>query len=642
MDVMKPIYSDDAPIGDDWLYEIKYDGYRAILTISEDGRISLKSRNNRELTEKFPEVVEDCANLLSRLENYLPLTLDGELVILNNRYQGNFSEIQKRGKLRNQDKIRRFAKRRPAHFLLFDVLEVNGKNYTGEKLSMRKHVLTDVFRQKSNRKTWSREISGKATEDSVRSLDRFEAQLEEKIWPVDVFATWEEAEKIVFRYKGEGVVAKRKSSTYHPGKKHRDWFKVKNWRRINGLLTAFDAENDYFDVAVFDGEHGEALNSEKLRSLGKCKHGLTGESFVTLKRFFMENGKKQGNRYSVPPAISAAIHTLDLYEGELREPQFAAILPGIKPESCTVQQLKLDLAMLPDVVDLTNMEKLLWKDPPFSKGDLLVYVRDIAPYMLPFLESRLLTVIRAPDGVDQEQFFQKHLPAYAPEFVTAVKGEDEVFCSCDNLESLVWFANHGAVEYHIPFQRAGSVMPLEIVFDLDPPDREHFHLAVKAAQLVKVLLDELSLVSFVKTSGNKGLQIHIPILEGSMTYEETAVFTQAIAFTIENSCPDLFTTERMKDKRGGKLYIDYVQHGRDKTIIAPYSPRKTSEGTVATPLFWDEVTEDLNPVQFTIGNVLERVKANSCPFAGFGTARHKQNMNKILNLVRSGTKRVSP
>jgi len=90
MDVMKPIYSDDAPIGDDWLYEIKYDGYRAILTISEDGRISLKSRNNRELTEKFPEVVEDCANLLSRLENYLPLTLDGELVILNNRYQGNF------------------------------------------------------------------------------------------------------------------------------------------------------------------------------------------------------------------------------------------------------------------------------------------------------------------------------------------------------------------------------------------------------------------------------------------------------------------------------------------------------------------------------------------------------------------------
>ena len=327
---------------------------------------------------------------------------------------------------------------------------------------------------------------------------------------------------------------------------------------------------------------------------------------------------------------------MDLYEDELREPEFAAVIPGMKPEECTLEKLRLDLAMLPPAVELTNTEKLLWKKANFTKGDSLEYIREISPYMLPFLKNRLLTVIRAPDGVDKEQFFQKHLPGYAPDYVTAIKMDDEIFCSCDNLESLVWFANHGAVEYHVPFQRAGSVMPLEIVFDLDPPDRDHFHLAVHAAKLVKVMLDELSLTSFVKTSGNKGLQIHIPIREGSMTYEETAIFTQAIAFTIEKTYPDLFTTERMKAKRRGRLYIDYVQHGKDKTIIAPYSPRKTEEGTVATPLYWEEVSETLDPLQFTIKNVGQRVKTIGCPFRGYFSAGEKQQMKKMLQLVRSG------
>ncbi len=307
----------------------------------------------------------------------------------------------------------------------------------------------------------------------------------------------------------------------------------------------------------------------------------------------------------------------------------------MKMEECTIEKLKLDLAMLPEEVELTNTDKLLWNQPGFSKGNLLTYIREISPYMLPFIRDRLLTVIRAPDGVEAEQFFQKHLPSYAPDFVTAVPQQGETFCSCDNLESLVWFANHGAVEYHVPFQRSGSVMPLEIVFDLDPPDREHFQLSVQAAQLVKVLLDELSLQSFVKTSGNKGLQIHIPIREGSMTYEETAIFTQAIAFTIEKSYPDKFTTERMKNKRNGRLYIDYVQHGKDKTIIAPYSPRKTMEGTVATPLFWEEVDSDLDPTIFTIDTVVERVKQYGCPFGEFEKARVKQNMKNLLNMVRN-------
>lgn len=601
MRIMKPIRQDSLPDGAGWLYEIKYDGFRACLTASSSGDITLTSKNAQDLSEKFPEVVEGLHRLLPDVEKYLPFALDGELVVLNHAYQANFAEIQKRGRMRNEVRIREQAARRPASYIAFDVIKANGKDYREKPLTMRKQILDELL-------------------GSV---------LAKELQPIEVL-TKAEAERLVFSSKGEGIVAKRKNSRYQEGKQHQDWLKIKNWRRIHGFLTTYTLENGYFDVAVFD-EAGEVKN------IGKCKHGLKKDAFEALKNFFMTNGEKNGNRYTLPPAICAAIHTLDLYDGELREPEFAAIIPEMKPVACTMRQLELDQAMLPESVELTNTDKFLWKRPAFTKGNLLAYMREIAPFMLPFLKDRLLTVIRAPDGVHAEQFFQKHRPDYAPEFVTAVPlAEDEVFTSCDRLEALIWFANHGAVEYHVPFQRAGSLIPQEIVFDLDPPERDAFPLAVKAAQLIKLLLDELRITAFVKTSGNKGLQIHIPIPEGSMTYEETAVFTQAIAFTAERQFPELFTTERMKKNRGGKLYIDYVQHGKDKTIIAPYSPRKTTEGTVATPIFWNELSDELNPLLFTIATVPARVKEKGCPFATYNEARSSQPMKKLLELVRSG------
>src|SRR5699024_5633455 len=178
-----------------------------------------------------------------------------------------------------------------------------------------------------------------------------------------------------------------------------------------------------------------------------------------------------------------------------------------------------------------------------------------------------------------------------------------------------------------------SEHPNEIVFDLDPPGRAEFDLSIQAALIIKPLLDELDLISFVKTFGNKGLQIHILIQVGSMTYDETALFTQAIAWTVENAYPQLFTTERLKRNRHGRLYIDYVQHGKDKTLIAPYSPRKTADATVATPLFWHEVKEGLTPDMFTIENVVERIQILGCPFWGYDAARKEQRVDKVLGMM---------
>ncbi len=598
MNVMKPIASDVIPNGDDWLYEVKYDGFRCVLYWGK-GSIKLTSRKNKDLTANFPEIIEYCHEKQSLVTDFLPLKLDGELVVLNNPYQANFSWIQKRGRLKSKDSIQKAMEKRPASLMAFDILQYKGEELNHKSFHYRKRLLDEIFM--------------KVADSKIRLVEAYKNSTD--LW------------KIIYNHKGEGMIAKKKTSIYSYGKKHRDWYKIKNWRTIQGILTHMDTDNGYFIVGVYNGE--------EIKTIGKCKRGLDEDSLNTLKQIFLTKGEKRGNIYTLPPAICASINTLDLYEDELREPSFKQLLPSAKPDECTIEQLNLDMAMIPPKIDLTNTNKVFWPDKGLTKGDLLTYIREVSPYMLPFLKRKALTVIRAPDGVEKESFFQKNLPSYAPSFIESVQVDGDQLIVCDDLDTLVRFANHGAIEYHIPFQTIDSEHPNEIVFDLDPPDRDRFDLSVRAALIIKPLLDQLDLISFVKTSGNKGLQIHIPIPTGSMTYGETALFTQAIAWTVENAYPDLFTTERLKKNRQGRLYIDYVQHGKDKTLIAPYSPRKIADATVATPLYWEEVKEGLIPDQFTITNVnvVERIQLLGCPFAGYFDIR--QNLDKVLKMINS-------
>ncbi|WP_309228357.1 DNA ligase D [Virgibacillus saliphilus] len=601
--MMKPIVSAEKPIGNEWLYEVKYDGFRCVLhwNLPETGNrnIYLTSKNNTDLTANFPEIVAFCQEHEALVKPFLPLQLDGELVVLNHAFQADFSSIQKRGRLKNNSSIQRAAASRPASLLVFDLVQYRGTDCTKKSIQHRKALLADIYA-----------VMGRNNRvDFIQTYDN-----------PDELGT------IIFDYKAEGMIAKRKNSVYHSGKDHNDWFKIKNWRKVFGFLTHYNPENDYFTVSIYD--------NDVERQIGKCKHGLGDESVQALQQIFTTKGENVHNGYRLPPAICAAIHTLDLYKEELREPEFDKLLPNMKATDCTMERLELDMAMLPSTINLTNTDKLFWPDVGLTKGDLLIYIREIAPYMLPFLNGRTLTVIRSPDGVCEEHFFQKHLPDYAPSFVDSVEVDGQNRIVCNNLEALVWFANHGTVEYHIPFQMTQHEEPSEIAFDLDPPDKDRFDLAIQAAKIIKPLLDDLDLISFVKTSGNKGLQIHIPIPTGRMTYEETAIFTEAIARTVENAYPDLFTTERMKKNRHGRLYIDYLQHGRDKTLIAPYSPRKTNLATIATPLFWEEVKDGLDPGQFTISNAIKRIKTLGCPFASYFDVARKQYLDSVLDLVR--------
>lgn len=603
MKLMQPIASTSIPTGIGWVYEVKYDGFRCVLHW-EENNVQLVSRNDVDLTDKFPEIVAFCFANQKAIKGLLPLKFDGELVILNNAFQANFMAIQKRGRLNKKETIEKASKVRPASFLAFDLLQKQGESLMNKTYIERRKQLNTCFELVK-------------FDSTITNLNRLSL--------VPSFSNSDDLWGNVFNNKGEGIIAKQKNSNYHPGKHHNNWIKVKNWRTLDGILTYFDSENGYFNVNVYE--------KEQLIEIGKCKHGVDSSALETVKQLFVSKGEKQAEGYKLPPAICAKINTLDLIKDELREPSINQLLVNTTASECTDDKMKLDISMLPPEVEPSKTNKVFWPLHGETKSDLLIYLREISPYMLPFLKNRILTVIRCPDGVKEQSFFQKHLPDYAPSFIKSVRQGDEDFFICDQLKSLLWFANHGAIEYHAPFQTISSPNPTEIVFDLDPPGREQFSLAIHAAKIVKQLLDDLQLVSFVKTSGNKGIQVHIPIPKDSLTYEETGVFTQAIAWTVEQEYPKWFTTERLKKKRDGRMYIDYVQHGKDKTIVTAYSPRKTEEASVATPLFWDEVQEELTPEVFTIKNVVERVQTLGCPFEGYFEIGAQQKMDRVQNLL---------
>ncbi|TGA99441.1 ATP-dependent DNA ligase [Sporolactobacillus shoreae] len=286
--------------------------------------------------------------------------------------------------------------------------------------------------------------------------------------------------------------------------------------------------------------------------------------------------------------------------------------------------------------ELTHPDKIIWEKPQINKFQYLSYLSRAAPRMLPFLTGRQLTVIRWPHGVPGASFFQKNCPDYAPDFIQTSEKDGTRYIVCNDLKTLLWMGNQLAIEYHIPFQKAGSVRPQEIVFDLDPAERADFPLAIKAAREMKQLFDRLMIRGYPKLSGSRGIQIHIPIHYLRLSYSDTRLFTSFVAGVLVEKFPDDFTTERLKKNRGGRLYIDYVQHAAGKTIICPYSPRGKEGATVAAPLFWEEVCDRLRMEDFSIPAVFERMSNGTDPMRDF----FQQKNDSLTRIIRSLKRRL--
>lgn len=599
----------EIPLGDDWLYETKYDGYRSVL-IWEKGNQSpiLKSRNGNVLNEKFPEIIRYCESIYDKIKAYLPLTFDGEVVSLINNFQSKFSFVQKRGKMTNLKNIESNADTFPCHYIVFDLLRLKGKDKGNSRLTTRKQLLSDFFKRLN-------------LPETVQYSDSRRLQM------IDVFEDPHLLRKRVKAHNGEGIIAKKRNSKWLEDARTKSWLKIKNWKHVNVVLTKFDQSNGFFNGAIY--------KEDKLLEIVSFKHGLSEEENKTLIAFFKTNGTLVTKSIiEIPPSICVSIACIDFDGSKLREPRFHSFQHHLEASDCNWQQMHRQLNPIPENVTVTSPDKPVFPASNITKDDYLYYLQTVAPMILPFLQERLLTVIRYPHGVPGESFYQKNYTENLPDFITTQLVDDTHYILCNNIESLLWLGNQLALEFHIPFQPVTSEQPTEIVFDLDPPSVDEFVLAVDAALKFKTIMDYFELTSFVKTSGGKGMQIYIPLPHHTFSYEETGVFTEFICRFLAQQYPDSFTIERMKKNRGKRLYLDYVQHREGKTIVAPYSARGNNKGLIATPLLWEEVNEKLTPDLFTIQNVMARLNSIGNPFRDFRQAGERQPFRAVLDQIK--------
>lgn len=264
-------------------------------------------------------------------------------------------------------------------------------------------------------------------------------------------------------------------------------------------------------------------------------------------------------------------------------------------------------------IQISNPEKLLWPKLGIHKADYLKALAQLAPYILPYTSDRELTAIRYPDGVGAKSFYQKRPPQGAPEWLDVINTEGDMFINLNSLPALIWLGNLAVIEFHTPFSKTADGMLEALVFDLDPSEGQVFADVAECALKVHETLESLGTEGFVKTSGASGLQIYIPVEK--MTYEQGRAVNEFFGKYFAEKYPSLMTIERQVNRRGRKLYFDYLQMWRGKNIISVYSPRAVECAAVSAPVTWDELKNGISPCEINLNNVSERLKEKGDMFS---------------------------
>lgn len=264
-------------------------------------------------------------------------------------------------------------------------------------------------------------------------------------------------------------------------------------------------------------------------------------------------------------------------------------------------------------ITLNNLEKLFWPEEGYAKAHLISYYHDVAPYLLPHLRDRPLVLVRYPDGVRGKHFYQKECPEHAPEWLTTAAVEHRGgrvvnYVLCQDRASLVWLASQGCVELHPWLARLPRLdFPDAAVFDLDPNPPAGFQDALEVAWLIRGALERLGLKAYPKTSGAGGLHLYLPLFP-RYTYQEISRAVGSLSRILARLYPERITVERRVSLRGGRVYLDFPQNARGKTIASVYSLRPEPRAPVSTPLTWDEVAAGVQPADFRYDNIRERLR----------------------------------
>lgn len=591
-----------------WIYEIKYDGYR-ILAGRSGGDAGLLTRNANDATPTFPEVARAVKAL-----PYDGLVLDGEVVCLDDVGRPSFDRLQKRGRLTRPAEIRRAAVDYPATYFVFDLLGFEGFDLRPLPLEVRKALLRSVLPEAG----------------ALKYTDHIE----------------EDGEAFyhgLMRLKLEGMVAKQANSPYRSGRSA-EWIKVRADKTDDFVVVGFTAPKG--SRSGFGALHVADYVAETLTYAGRVGSGFTAAQLDPIRKA-LESGRRDDPPCTGPvpkdrdttwiePTVVCEVRYKEMTDqGLLRQPVFLrfrddktageCIRQGVSHEAVShelnassrtrvpVSQRTAHRSPSADEVALSNVDKVFWPKEGYTKGDLIAYYRAISPWLLPYLADRPLVLHRYPDGINGKEFFQKDAPNFAPEWVRTETlwsegSERELnYFVCDSEAALTYIINLGAIPLHIWGSRIGTLeQPDWCILDLDPKEAP-FRDVITVARAIKQLCDAIELPSFIKTSGSTGLHVLLPMGK-QLTFEQTRQLGAVLARVVANDLRDIATVTRNPAKREGKVYLDFVQNGHGRLLVAPFSARPVPGASVSMPLKWSEVKPGLAIGDFTIKNAPQRMK----------------------------------
>lgn len=575
--------ADRAFDGEDWIFEIKWDGYRAIAEI-EQGVVRLYSRNLNSFHGKYPTIERSLGKIQREI------VLDGEIVVLDEHGISQFQLMQNyqpgKGTL---------------VFYVFDILYLDGKDLRSLPLIRRKEILRSALP----------DLPDVKYSDFIENTG------------IDFFRVASE--------KGlEGIVGKRTESPYRTGVRSTDWMKVRVRQEMETLIGGYTEPRGgrkYIgalilgvhegDDLVYVGHAGSGLNDRDLAEyLGKLR------PIEQEKSPFRSVPKANAPAHWVRPELVCRVAFSGWTDDNvLRHP----VILGLREDKPAVEvglekavptgefsgKRDANIQIGGQLLKFTNLDKVFWPDEGITKGDMIQYYRMMATVILPYLKGRPESMNRHPDGIQGGSFYQKNVRGRVPAWMETVEiSSDDGSCSeyllCQDEATLLYMANLGCIEINPWCSRKRSLnSPDFAVVDLDPEDIG-FDAVIATAQTVREVLDEADIPAFPKTSGATGIHIYIP-LAARYSYEEARNFAKTIALLANHRNPHITSIERMPYKRQGKVYIDFLQNARGQTLAAPYSIRPRPGAPVSTPLKWAEVKPGLNPVDFNIFTIEDRI-----------------------------------
>lgn len=636
----------DKPVEDsNWLYEVKWDGYRALAFLSNE-KVELLSRNNKSFNEKFYPIHDALQKL------HLHAVLDGEIVVVQENGLPNFEALQ--GWRSEADGT--------LMYYVFDLLWLDGKDLSQQPLIVRRLLLKELIPLQGN----------------LRLSEEFE--------DVKSFL------KIAGDKGLEGIMAKKKDSLYYSGDRSREWLKIKTNKRqemVIGGYTRNEGSSKPFSALLVG-----VFNDGKLQYTGKVGTGFSQQTQKEMLQLFKPlqivkcpftfvpdinkpsrfrpNPPEAKATWLKPQLICEVSFTEMTSDGVMRHPSFEGmradkrayeivlekplptkevmqeenVLTGkvIKPakrERKTLLNPK-DETQVRELngheLKFTNLSKVYWPKEKYTKRDLINYYYQVAPYMVPYLKDRPQSLNRYPNGINGESFYQKDVTGKAPAWIETFKYYSEAdhrekhFLVCSNEASLLYMASLGCIEmnpWSSTVQQPDN--PDWCIMDLDP-DGNPFNQVIETALVIKEILDDIKVPSYCKTSGSTGLHIYIPF-GAKYSYEQSKEFGRVIATLANRELPKFTSIERATKNRKGKIYIDFLQNRPQATLAAPYSVRPKPGATVSMPLHWEEVKKGLKMTDFTIANAIGRVKEQGDifkPVLGKGI-----NLQKVIKQLSS-------